>query len=96
MPKNYRDTQTGRTHRSKVVGSSINSDYIDSLIEILAGDYDYEIAYIPNGYESRPDLISNVYYGNSDLGWLIMYANGITDPFEELYLNRKLKIPKIS
>jgi len=98
MPNNYKysDTQRTSVHKNKVVASSLHKESIVSLIKKLSEDYEYEIGYIPNGYEGRPDLISNVYYGTSDLMWLLMYANGITDPFEGFYLNRKIKIPKIS
>tara|TARA_R110000737_G_scaffold311562_1_gene320602 strand:+ start:1462 stop:1758 length:297 start_codon:yes stop_codon:yes gene_type:complete len=88
-------TQVDSLHKNKTVRSALNNSSVDSILKTLSGNYTYEIGYIPNGYEGRPDLISNVYYGTPDLVWILMYANGITDPFEGFYLNRKIKIPTI-
>lgn len=55
----------------------------------------FEVGFIPPGYEHRPDLISNVYYGTPSYWWLILEANGIADPFESLNVNDRIIIPKL-
>lgn len=44
---------------------------------------------------SRPDLIAQTYYGNSDYWWVIYEFNGIRDPLFELKLGQILRIPAI-
>lgn len=46
--------------------------------------------------EGRPDLISQRVYDTVELWWLILLANDIIDPFDELYVGRRLKIPQIN
>jgi len=41
----------------------------------------------------RPDKISYEVYGNVTFDWVILYVNGITDPFKELKPGRVLKVP---
>jgi hypothetical protein len=53
------------------------------------------IAIIPNGMEGRPDLIANKIYGTPHLWWVILAANDIIDPFEELLAGKKIKLPII-
>lgn len=45
--------------------------------------------------ENRLDLISLKYYGNYDLGWLIVEHNNILDPIEGIRIGMVLKIPAL-
>lgn len=45
--------------------------------------------------ENRPDLISNIFYGNYNMGWLIHIHNNIIDPFTEYKVGRVIDIPSI-
>jgi len=45
--------------------------------------------------EGRPDLISNVVFGNYDFGWLLSLYNEILDPFTEYYIGREILIPSL-
>ena len=45
--------------------------------------------------EGRPDLIANKVYGTPHLWWVILAANDIIDPFEELLAGKKIKLPII-
>lgn len=56
---------------------------------------EFEVGYIPKGYEHRPDLISMVFYDTPSYWWLILEANNIADPFEGLNENDRIIIPKI-
>lgn len=44
---------------------------------------------------SRPDLISNIYYGNYDFGWLIHWHNNIQNPLTEYHIGKVIEIPSL-
>ena len=50
---------------------------------------------VPNMFDNRPDLISNVFYDTPGYWWYIMQANGITDPFEQLNPGEPINIPNL-
>ena len=83
------------THRNAKITTILNSPVFDSMLSNLSDQYEYEVGYVPAGYEHRPDLISNVYYGTPNNWWLLMLVNSITDPFEGFKVNEKILIPKI-
>jgi hypothetical protein len=41
----------------------------------------------------RPDLVAYKMYGDPALYWVILFINGILDPFETLYPGMMLRIP---
>jgi hypothetical protein len=53
------------------------------------------VGYIPAGYEHRPDLISNLFYGSPKNWWLLMLVNSVEDPFEGFNVGDSILIPKI-
>ena len=77
------------------INTIINTPMFDSIAENLSTAYEYDVGYVPAGYEHRPDLISNVFYGNPKNWWLLMFVNGITDPFEGFTVNQRILIPKV-
>jgi hypothetical protein len=83
------------THRSAKVTTILNSPVYDQLLQNIETVYDYDVGYVPDGYQHRPDLISNVFYGSPKNWWLLMLVNNISDPFEGFYLNQQIKIPKL-
>jgi len=82
-------------HRDAKITTILNSPKFDQLLANIENAYDYEIGYVPAGYEHRPDLISNVFYGSPKNWWLLMLVNNIHDPFEGFYLNQQILIPKL-
>lgn len=82
------------THRNVQVTTILNTSKFDSMIQNLDTTYEYEVGYVPDGYEHRPDLISNVFYGTPKNWWLLMLVNGISDPNEGFKTNQKILIPK--
>lgn len=46
--------------------------------------------------ENRPDLISLMYYGNYDLGWLLCVHNKFQDPLTDFYVGRRVAIPSLT
>jgi len=43
----------------------------------------------------RPDMISHRNYNTVRYWWLVMSVNSIFDPFNELFVGKKLQIPNI-
>lgn len=82
-------------HRNVKVNTIVNAPSFDSIVTDIEGAFDYDVGYVPLGYEHRPDLISNVFYGSPKNWWLLMLVNNIVDPFEGFSVNERILIPKI-
>jgi hypothetical protein len=82
-------------HRNALVTTIVNSPVFDEMIATMEDAYDYNIGYVPDGYVHRPDLISNIFYGNAKNWWLLMLINSIPDPNEKFDLSQRILIPKI-
>ena len=82
-------------HRGAKITTIVNSPLFDEYIMDMDSIYEYQVGYIPKGYEHRPDLISNLFYGTPKNWWLLMLVNEITDPFEGFKVNQRILIPKI-
>ena len=82
-------------HRNAQVTTILNTKEFDNILKNLETAYTYEVGYIPAGFEHRPDLISNVFYGSPSNWWLLMLVNGVSDPFEGFNINDRILIPKI-
>ena len=81
------------THRKKVTNTAVGSPGFDMTEFDLETSYDFDIAYVIAGYEHRPDLISDIFYGTPEYWWLIMVYNNIDDPFEGLNVGDQIKVP---
>ena len=82
-------------HKGNVVYSMVGSQSVDNIIDNIDSFLPYDIGYVPAGFEHRPDLISNVFYGVPDYWWLILFVNNIADPFEGLNEGDQILIPKL-
>jgi len=82
-------------HRECKVSTILNTTSFDSILENLETYYEYDVGFVPEGYEHRPDLISNVFYGTPKNWWLLMLVNNISDPFEGFNEKDSILIPKI-
>ena len=80
-------------HRGKSIATSLNSN-LDAFLQNMKG-LEFEVKFIPLGYEHRPDLISDLFYNTVTNDWLIMLFNNIKDPFQELNVGDRILIPKI-
>ena len=62
--------------------------------ELLASDV-YSWTLVKREEQCRPDLVSYRLYGTDQLWWLVMWLNGISDPWHDLMPRVALKyIPK--
>lgn len=82
-----------KDHKNKVIATSLNTDFDNFIINM--NDTEYEVAYIVDGYQHRPDLISDLFYNTVTNDWMIMMFNNIKDPFQELNVGDRILIPKI-
>tara|TARA_R100000951_G_C2487871_1_gene133533 strand:+ start:148 stop:453 length:306 start_codon:yes stop_codon:yes gene_type:complete len=82
-------------HRGAKVTTTFNSKQFDNILNNLETAYQYDVGYVPKGFEHRPDLISNIFYGTPLNWWLLMIVNNISDPFEGFKVNEKILIPKL-
>ena len=80
-------------HRNASVTTILHTAQFDSLIKNLDTAYKYSVGFIPLGFEHRPDLISNLFYGTPDKWWLLMLVNNVADPFEGFKVNDRILIP---
>lgn len=81
-------------HRDNSVTTILHSTEHDDIIKNIDISYDYEVGFVPLGFEHRPDLISNIFYGTPDKWWLLMQVNNISDPFEGFNVGDRILIPK--
>ena len=80
-------------HRGRRTISTVGNKDSDRFVENLESAYSYRVGFVPAGYEHRPDLISNIFFGTPAYWWLILEINNITDPFEGLNVGDRILIP---
>lgn len=81
------------THKGKVLTVS-KSQAVSSYLSLLEGN-NVTTGFIPAGYEHRPDLISDLFYGTVTKDWMIIMFNNIKDPFQELNVGDRILIPNL-
>ena len=80
-------------HKGKTITSTLGSEEFDNYIGSLQ-EGEFQLGRIPAGYEARPDLISNLFMGNTDHMWKLLLINNIPDPFEGLKVGQQILLPK--
>ena len=82
------------SHRGiNIVDTTTSESYHSNVINLDKLPYDKGT--IPPGYEHRPDLISDLFYGSVKLDWLLLLFNNIDDPFQQLNIGDTILIPKV-
>ena len=81
------------THRGKTLKTVTPSPRFYNYPDTVVGKSNLII--VPSGFRGRPDLLSFHVYGTPDYWWLLLLANDIVDPYEELKEGIQLKIPKV-
>ena len=82
-----------RSQKLQELIDDLNSK-LDEFIDNLKTK-EFEVGYVPAGYEHRPDLISNLFYNTVTYDWMILMFNNIKDPFQELNVGDRILLPKI-
>ena len=79
-------------------------NFVDGVKEFDLGSIDlrklarervYNWTIVKPHEQCRPDLISYRIYGNQDLWWILMWINGISDPWHDLMPDTALKYPSM-
>ena len=94
-PKRYDIGVETPLHKGKVTTTSVGNKDYDSFLLDLGVITEYQVGYVPTGFEHRPDLISEVFYNTPNYWWLLLLYNNISDPFEGLNVGDRILIPKI-
>lgn len=84
-------------HKGKIIKTSVGSRGYEKAFCGLkgnAGRYN-KVGKIPTGYENRPDLISNLFFGSVDSWWIICEKNSYFDVFENMNVGDRIVIPKL-
>jgi len=89
----YRIGVTRYHHRGKTITSTVGNERFDKYLETLSTGI-YDLGKIPAGYDSRPDLISHLFFGKTDVWWRLMLINNIPDPFEGLAVGNQILLPQ--
>ena len=86
-PNNERTTQLGTFQAINKINTyyPLPSAYA-LLVPVL---YPYKV---PTKFAGRPDLIANEVYQATDMWWVILWANGIVDPFAQPLANSIINI----
>lgn len=80
-------------HKGKIIKSIVGSPAAIDHIKNLNPE-DFEVGYIPNGYEHRPDLISWVYHDTPSRFWSIMFYSNLPDAFEDFQVGSRILTPR--
>jgi hypothetical protein len=86
--------QSSISHKGVVVKTSVGSEMDDFIVD-LDKRFAYKNGRLPIQHAHRPDLISNLFYGNVKWWWMILQSNGFNDPFEQLNAGDIIRIPKL-
>ena len=87
----YNALLIGITHKGKTITTTVGSTVYENFSSNLK-QAQLEPGRVPAGFEHRPDLIANLFFGSPEKWWLICETNGIFDPFESLNLNDIINI----
>ena len=79
-------------HRGRSISALYGSRAWHNL-KMSKDSISYTIGYVPMGFEKRPDLISNLFFGDPSSWWFLLEVNNISDPFEELGRGVRIRIP---
>jgi len=79
----YQEKTTGRQFIGTFYPVNISPHPTDQLHTVEAGEV------------GRPDTISYKYYSTPELYWVILWVNGIADPFEALFPGVVLRVPTL-
>lgn len=61
--------------------------------EMVAGDINEERYTITSTTAGRPDLVANLFYGSTELEWVVLQYNNIVDILEEFVAGKSIRLP---
>jgi hypothetical protein len=89
----YNSMEIPYFYRGRAISALYGSRTWHSFKNRKGGLFAYKVGYVPMGYEKRPDLIANEFFGSPRSWWFLLEVNNISDPFEGLSLGTRIRIP---
>jgi|TARA_R100001163_G_scaffold64910_1_gene60375 hypothetical protein len=82
-------------HKGKTFKTSVGDKSYEALFSGINKNrtLGYQIGQIPAGYDTRPDLIADLFYGSSLNWWKFCEDNNIFDVFEDLNSGTYIYLP---
>lgn len=84
----YNDYNHRGVRVRSIVGNQEADTFVQNLEALNLGE-----GYIPPGYEHRPDLVANLFYGSAKYFWYVALTSQLYDIFEDFIVGQRIKIP---
>ena len=81
-------------HKGHPINTSVGSLRYESSFGGSRRAGDFGIKRVPEGYNHRPDLIADLFYGTTSLWWIVCETNAIFDVFEQLNAGDSVYLPR--
>jgi hypothetical protein len=84
-------------HKGRILKTSVGSTPYERAFCGLRGNIGRynRVGKIPVGYDSRPDLIANLFFGSPSNWWILCEKNNYFDVFENINIGDRINIPKL-
>jgi hypothetical protein len=86
--------------RTAMLGTFLSAKKVETYYPLPTSYADLvQISYlykVPAKFAGRPDLIASEVYQSADLWWVILWANGVIDPFARPYAGDVIKVVDIN
>jgi len=79
-------------HKGKTITSIVGNSSADRSIQSI-DESQLEPGVVPPNYESRPDLIANLFLDDAKQFWYICLISGKYDVFEDYYVGSRINLP---
>jgi hypothetical protein len=80
------------THKGKVIRTIVGNTEADSFIESFDSK-GLDSGAVPPEYVNRPDLIADIFYGDTRSFWYVCFTSLKYDVFEDFKVGSRIVIP---
>ena len=81
-------------HKGKVIKSIVGNAAADEYLTNFTNGDQTKLGVVPPPYKDRPDLISNLFLGDSNNLWYICLSSRKFDVFEDFNTGSNIRTPK--
>ena len=81
-------------HKGHPINTSVGSLQYESSFGGSRMGVGLTVKRVPEGYNHRPDLIADLFYGTTSLWWIVCETNSIFDVFEQLNSGDPIYLPR--
>lgn len=93
MRSRYEHGVVEMSHKGKKVTTSVGTKF-DNVVE-SADDRVYRRGFVLIEHDSRPDLVSEVFYDTPENWWVVQHINNIPDPLQGFSTDKKINLPNV-